>query len=376
MQKVKVCHITSAHARYDGRIFQKECISLNKNGYDVSLIVNDDIVNETVKGVKIYSVNRAYSGRIKRVLALKDFFRYALHIDADIYHLHDPELLLIAKKLKKKRKKVIFDSHECYYEQIKIKPYLPKLIRNIIAKIYYKYETNVLKNIDAVVGVKPKFVNNSVIDPFKSRCSNVTYVGNYPIKTERTGQWNKREDFCVCYAGGLTHERGITNLIEACYLAKCKLILVGPFSSEEYHEFLKQKEAYECVEYRGICEKDEVYDIYEEASLGAATLLNVGQYYKMNDFATKVVEYFQMKLPVLISNYPYAIEMNEKYNFGICVDPDNICEIVKAIKLIRNDKNLAELLGGNGYALYEKHFNWENEEKKLVGLYSDLITKN
>ncbi len=43
----KVCHLTSAHQRYDVRIFQKECLSLAKHGYDVTLIVNDDLEDET-----------------------------------------------------------------------------------------------------------------------------------------------------------------------------------------------------------------------------------------------------------------------------------------------------------------------------------------
>lgn len=50
----KVCHITSAHSRYDVRIFIKQCKSLANNGYDVTLIVNDDKDNEKIDGVTSY----------------------------------------------------------------------------------------------------------------------------------------------------------------------------------------------------------------------------------------------------------------------------------------------------------------------------------
>ena len=35
---IKVCHMTSAHAPGDVRIFHKECVSLGKSGYQVYLV--------------------------------------------------------------------------------------------------------------------------------------------------------------------------------------------------------------------------------------------------------------------------------------------------------------------------------------------------
>lgn len=36
---IHVCHMTSAHASDDTRIFYKECVSLAKAGYEVSLAI-------------------------------------------------------------------------------------------------------------------------------------------------------------------------------------------------------------------------------------------------------------------------------------------------------------------------------------------------
>ena len=50
MNKVKICHFTSAHKTNDIRIFQKECVSLAKAGYKVYLVV-PNAETKSVNGV-------------------------------------------------------------------------------------------------------------------------------------------------------------------------------------------------------------------------------------------------------------------------------------------------------------------------------------
>ena len=54
----KICHVTSAHARYDDRIFYKECLSLASSGYDVTLLVADGLHNENRNDVCIQSIEK------------------------------------------------------------------------------------------------------------------------------------------------------------------------------------------------------------------------------------------------------------------------------------------------------------------------------
>ena len=119
---MRVCHVTSIHQRYDTRIFQKECISLYKAGYEVFLLVNDENDSEVKNGVQIISTGETFKNRIDRFINLKQImFSALMEIAAEIYHFHDPDLLPIALLLKKKRKdiKIVFDSHEDFPAQIK-----------------------------------------------------------------------------------------------------------------------------------------------------------------------------------------------------------------------------------------------------------------
>lgn len=159
MRKATICHITSAHERYDSRIFQRECKYLSKMGYDVFLVVNDDHKNEELNGVKIVSTGKKYTSRKERAFkGVKSVYLEAIKLNADIYQLHDPELLRIAIALKKHGKKVVFDCHENYREQIKEKTYLPKILRKCIAFLYGCFETYVMKHIDGVVAPCPMAV--------------------------------------------------------------------------------------------------------------------------------------------------------------------------------------------------------------------------
>ena len=91
--------------------------------------------------------------------------------------------------LKRKGKKVIFDSHEHYRSQILHKDYLPSWCLRIIAILYGKYEDYVLQRIDGVIfpcpmdGVFPLNCKNTKITTFitdtrKGKVSMHTIIGN------------------------------------------------------------------------------------------------------------------------------------------------------------------------------------------------------
>ncbi|MES2588621.1 MAG: glycosyltransferase family 1 protein, partial [Bacteroidota bacterium] len=130
----KICHITSVHKQFDTRIFIKECCSLSKNGFDTKLLVlnGESCVKD---GVEVISVKVPLKNRLTRIFkASKAILKKAIEIKADVYHLHDPELLRIALKLKSKTgAKIIYDSHEDLPKQIMDKHWIPKVVRKSLS---------------------------------------------------------------------------------------------------------------------------------------------------------------------------------------------------------------------------------------------------
>ena len=176
---MKVAHLTSAHPRDDVRIFLKECRSLARMGHDVTLVVADGLGHQQVDGVSIVDVG-ASKGRLSRMLRTRQrVLAAALALKADVYHLHDPELLTLCAPLARCGHRVLFDAHEDVPKQILSKHYLPTPLRKLIAWGYARYEYRVCARIDGVIAATP-----TIRDKFLRITPHTVDVNNYPILGE------------------------------------------------------------------------------------------------------------------------------------------------------------------------------------------------
>ena len=358
--------MTSAHDSDDIRILKKQCASLAKDAEnDVYLVAKGN--SYEYKNVKIVGIGSFSGGRVERMFKVsRAVYKKALEIDADIYELHDPELLLYVNKLKKKGKNVIFDSHEDYKKQIIEKQYIPKPVRRVVRFLYSILEDWACKSIDAALYPEE---NN----PYMGKVKECVSIYNTPMVDELypNVQFEEKEP-SVCCVGTLSDIRGIFYLMQACYKAKTKLVLAGNFCSTEFEEKLKRDKAFSIVDYRGVCTREEVQQIYDECLIGSDTILRVGQYPFTENLSTKVYEYMLMKIPYITSDFDYNKMIIDKYNCGVCVDPANVDEIADAILFLRNNLLKAKEMGENGRKAVINDFNWETEERKLYNLYEKL----
>lgn len=379
---IKVCHMTSAHDSDDVRIFQKECVSIAKDPrFEVYLVAPGD--SRLDKKVHVIGVGEKPSSRVKRMLSFTNkVYEKALEIDADIYHFHDPELLSSGLKLKKKGKKVFFDSHEYTYQQIKIKGYIPSFLRGLVGGLYLKNETKICKQLDGVIF--PCKIDGK--NPFLNRCKQTIYINNLPYLEEfldmgfrnshskdNMAEINKIYD--ICHIGSLSEERGIRELLTACNKINATVLLGGDFASEEFQNSLTRDGLMENVEFVGYCDRYQVVDYYKKSKIGASTILPVGQYPIAGNLPTKVYEFMAMGIPVVISNFSHTLEVLEEYRFGIAVNPYDINAIENAINKLLNDDELRSKMGQNGRKAIEEVFNWEEEAKKIIDAYIGIMNQ-
>lgn len=369
---IKVCHITSVHNRHDIRIFQKECCSLVDAGYEVVLLVCDEKKDEIYKGVHIKSLGFKPQTRWNRVWkADAAIIAYALQEKANIYHFHDPELLRYAKKIHKTKATVIFDSHEFYALQFLTKDYIPKVFRKYVKNIYQHFEKKWLQFVDAVI--VPCTLDEK--NYFEGRAKRTCYIANMPSLKEFYEIYDEAQEKekMVCQAGSLSYSRGVLHLVKAMEKIDAILVLAGVFDSNDFKKKLKTMDAYSKVEYRGRLTRQEICKLYQAASVGMSTMLDMGQYYHIDTLATKTYEYMAMGVPVVLSDTPYAKKVLEQYPFGIAVNGAVPDEIAVAVNYLLNHPEQAKKMGEAGRCAIKERFHWEKEAEKLKKLYQDLV---
>ncbi len=133
-----ITHISSIHPRNDIRIFFKECRNLAKAGHQINFVVADGKSYEEKDTVSILDASKKHPYRLRRMTeTLYRVYKKAVSTNADDYHLHDPELLLLLPWLLK-HGKVIYDDHEDIPRQILGKYWIPKYLRSAVSFISEK----------------------------------------------------------------------------------------------------------------------------------------------------------------------------------------------------------------------------------------------
>lgn len=360
--------MTSAHPRGDVRIFLKQCRSLAAAGHEVTLVVADGLPDEVRDGVRIVSVPRR-AGRMGRMTkATRDICARAVALGADICHLHDPELLVIAKELQRAGAKVIFDAHEDLPKQILSKEYLWAPIRGIVAFGVEKYELRVCHELDAIVGATPAIRNK-----FRAINPRSLSVSNFPIRGElafNLRQNQKRRQ--VCYVGGISEIRGVKELVAGMEQVRsgARLVIAGECTPNDLRAALTVLGGWRSVDELGWVDRAAVRELLGNSIAGIVTFLPVPNHVEAQP--NKMFEYMSASLPVIGSNFPLWREIIEGNDCGICVDPQDPQAIARAIDWLVEHPEEAERMGRNGRRAVEERYNWQHEEAKLLALYEEL----
>ena len=148
-------------------------MSLAEAGYEVTIIGPGapELAGER-GGVRIETIPRARS-LSQRLLNIVRLLKRSLRANADIYHFHDAELLLLGVVLWLRGKKVIYDVHEHFPQVAHVRPWVPDGLRRPLSVLVDAGEQWLSRCLSAVVGVVEEQGSRFERRPFAA-------VKNYP----------------------------------------------------------------------------------------------------------------------------------------------------------------------------------------------------
>lgn len=367
---IRICHLTSVHPRYDGRIFRKECVSLFNAGYNVHLIVADGKGDEAVEGINIIDVGTEV-GRFRRILKTgRKVQRKAIDLNCDVYHFHDPELIFTGLALKRKGKKVIFDMHENVPGDIEEKAYLPILLRKVLSFLYKRLEIYTVKRIDGIVSTR-----ESINERLNKYNKNIELITNYPIIDKEIPKGVNNIP-TICFAGAVVQNWQHKEIIKAIEPIKSISYHLAGTADDNYLKELSILEGWRKVNYEGKVPFSKVKSIYQNGTIGVAIYIYCknmdGNYGNLAN--TKLFEYMNWGLPIVCTDFTLWKEIVEdEIDCGICVNPYDVNAITNAINYLIENPDKAREMGENGRKAVLNKYNWDILEKRLILFYEQII---
>jgi glycosyltransferase involved in cell wall biosynthesis len=364
----RIVHLTSAHPRNDTRIFIKQCRTLAAHGYEVTLVVADGKGDDSRDGVAVADVGHL-PGRFKRIFATtRRVADKAVALDADIYHLHDPELIPTGLRLKRLGKKVIFDSHEDVPRQLLGKPYLGPVSRRILSRTFSMFERYACARFDGIIAATP-FIR----DNFLKIHPHTVDVNNFPMigELDSAAPWEHKQSE-VCYVGGIGSIRGIRELVQAGEFLQsaARLNLVGTFSEPTVEAEVKAGPGWRRVNACGFLDRDGVREVLKRSLAGVVTFHPLPNH--VDSLPTKMFEYMSSGIPVIASDFPLWREIIEGNRCGLCVDPLDPRAIAAAIDYLVTHPDAAKAMGENGRRAVLEKYNWTVQARRLTDFYGAI----
>jgi glycosyltransferase involved in cell wall biosynthesis len=374
---MKVCILSSVHPCFDVRIFQKQARSLSQAGYEVTLVGIADFQERLVDGVRVLGLPQP-SSRWLRPLNWWRVLRIGLRERADLYHFHDPELLLVGGLLKLLTgKPVVYDVHENYPEDILTKEWIPGPLRRVVSLAFRAFEGIAARWMDGVV-----VVNDHLARRFKGK-SPVATVRNYSrfesaaAGEERRGEARAQQTPYFVYAGRISDDRGLYECAQAVGRLEERDVellcagRIGHVAQEGFRELLEGQRPESRFKYLGLLPYEAIPSLLRDAVAGLLCFRPTPN--NVLGTPNKLFEYMGAGLPVIASDFPFIREVVTEADCGLLVPPEDVEEIAVAMERILQDPDGAARWGRNGLRAVEERYNWQREEKKLLNLYAELL---
>lgn len=366
---LRIVHVTTTHQAFDTRIFLKECRTLAAAGYPVDLVVphDHDLVQD---GVRIRGIFRPANRWQRWWVTGRQALRAALATQAEVVHLHDPELIPQGWFFKLLGKRVVYDAHENRPMQILSKDWIPRRLRPLVARITRLVEYLSAALFDRVVAATPE-----IAATFSDR--NTVLVQNYPMADELFSAESRpfvERPYHVVFVGGINVIRGAREMVRAMAQVPgelaARLLLVGEFSPASLREVVATEPGWGSVSALGQQSREAVAELLQTSRTGL--VLYHPEPNHVGAQPNKLFEYMSAGLPVVASDFPLWRQIVGDADCGLLVDPLDPQAIAEAVTWMLRHPAEAEAMGDRGLQAVRTKLNWDTQAQALLTMYAGL----
>jgi len=374
---MKVRILSSVHPCFDVRIFQKQARSLSEAGYEVTLVAIADFEEKVVDGIRVLGLPQP-SSRLLRPANWWRILRIALRERADIYHFHDPELLLPAGLIKLlTRRPIVYDVHENYPQDILTKEWIPGPLRRLVSSIFRVFEDTAVRGVDGVVVVNRHLEGRFEGKARVVRVANYSRLDNHVNSKRDTDRREPGARPYFVYAGRVSDDRGLhecLRALESLGEEGAEILCagrIGHVANRQLRALLQHAHTDVPFKYLGLLPYEAIPPLFEGALAGLLCF----QPTPNNVLGTpnKLFEYMSAGIPVIASDFPFIREVVAEADCGLLVQPDDTRQIASAMAHLLHHPQDAARMGENGLRAARERYNWQGEEKKLLSLYETLL---
>ena len=380
----RICLLSAEHGPDDKRVFQKEARSLARAGFDVvHLCPGTGGREESSSGVRTRTYRRR-QGKLARLLALPRLFRLARRANADAYHCNEPDSWVVGVLLRLLLGKVVvFDCHEHYPGQVV--HWLWPSCRRAGAWL-----TRVTMQFLGLFTHRIVLAKYSVArDLSWSQKRHVVVLNTTPLEALRRQRAQagsqvdrKAEAFTFVHIGVIRRERGSQELLAAMRLLAergrrdYRVLIIGEFRDGSEQEFFAKADelgVHDQIEFHRWMEFDDAFRMVCQSHAG----LILFQRTRANNvfgMPHKMFDYMLAGLPVIAPDFATDIvSVLEESQAGLLIDTADAQKLADTMMALMDDRDLAAEIGRCGQRAVHDRYNWEQEARKLVAMYRQLL---
>jgi glycosyltransferase involved in cell wall biosynthesis len=378
----RVVHISTVHPPFDQRIFYRECVSLAASGYETHLLTPLPVAELKRHAVHLHSVGMIGEQRLglalnRRWQRIRRAATLARQLQADLYHLHDPELIPLGLWLKATtRRRVIFDCHENNIAYLRQKHYLNSLLRGGLELGMATLEHLAARTFDAII-TADQGVADLYLRQFRAR--RVVVVHNFPQLDLFLNQPPPADDapFDLVYHGTIPRYHLETTFAVAEALRRrgrrARWLFFGkcPDIAWAQAELARRGLQEDIVIDPHPIPHDQVAARVRQGRIGFIPLPDLPKF--QHNIPTKLFEFMALEMPVILSDLPPSRPFVGDGRCAFMVPANDSEAYAEAIIHLLDHPELRRTMGAEGRARVINRFNWQRESQHLLALYAELL---